>query len=199
MSFFAGTNGMDPSSKLPPFPSIFSGRVRIDACKAIMPRSGGKAFIAEVTVLTSNLDKLDPSNKDYVAVGSRRSWYQKIPLQDAQTAWGACIAFLHAALGLSTTKDSAQIEAEVKPFNETFLDAACNEDPSKCVTVKIGGEPTTLPVQFLAGEEVMLQTSLINTKKTNTVMVNGVATQVPGTFTLHTFSPAPPAAPAQAA
>ena len=68
--FFAGTDNLDASSKLPYLPPTFSGICRVDLCKGISVRKGGRAFIAELTVLTSNLDHLDPSDSKYVAIGS---------------------------------------------------------------------------------------------------------------------------------
>jgi hypothetical protein len=157
MSFFSGTNNLDPSSKLPFFPVDFNGLLRIDKCKGIEPRDGGKAFIVEFTVFESNLPE--------VSVGSRRSWYQKIPVKDVETAHGACIAFLYAALGLDSTKDKEKIEADIKPKQDEWLNKLVNEDPKKG------------PVNIAAGEFVRLQTFNKKKKKDGS------------DFTVHTFSP----------
>jgi hypothetical protein len=143
--FFSGTNGLDPSSKLPYFPANFSGEVQLDACKGITSRSGDRAFIAEVTVLTSNLAALAPEDESYVAVGSRRSWYQS--MKETGTGYPACIGFLYAAMGLDKNKDRAKIEAEVKPHQDRMLNAAVSDKNP------------------LAGARMHLDTSGITTKK----------------------------------
>ncbi len=143
-TFFSGTNGIDPSSKLPWFPPNFTGRVRVDACKGIVTRDHERAFIAEVTVLSSNLSDLAPSDPSYVAVGSRRTWYQG--LKETGTSYPACIGFLYAMLGLSTQRDQAKIDADIKPNQDKWLNSIISDSN---------------PMQ---GAEVNLQTSTILTK-----------------------------------
>lgn len=144
--FFSGANGLDPSNKLPWFPPNFNGRCRVDVCKKKFPRAGGRAFIAELTILTSNLSHLDPIHKDYVAVGARHSWYQSIGA-DASTGYAACIGFLYACIGLDKNQDRNKIEVEIKPHQEKWLDRAVSEENA------------------LQGAEILVQTSTIITKK----------------------------------
>lgn len=111
-------NGMDASSKLPFFPAGYIGTVRIAACKGITKRDGGRAFIAELEIVTSNLPET-------VRVGGKYSWYQD--LKEPGTAYPACIAFLYAALGLDPQRDKAKIDAEVKPRQDAWLNAAVSD------------------------------------------------------------------------
>jgi len=130
--YFKGSDGMEPSLKYPNFPINFIGRLRIDATKGVTTRTGDRAFIAELSVLSSNLP-------DTVRVGGKYSWYQS--LKEPGTAYPSCIAFLYAALGLDSVKHAAYIAKEIKPNQDTWLNKAANEN-------------------CLAGSEVHLQTSL---------------------------------------
>lgn len=136
--FSPKANEMDASSKLPFFPSGFIGDVKVAVCKGITKRDGGeRAFIAELEVLTSNLPA--------VQVGAKHSWYQG--LREPDTAYKACIGFLYACLGLDQTRDKAKIGAEIKPYQDKFLnDAVSDANP-------------------LGGRKLRLQTSTIKTKK----------------------------------
>ncbi len=136
---------MDSSNKLPWFPANFNGRVRVDVCKGISSERSGRAFIVETTVLTSNLSELAPSDPSYVAVGSRRSWYQG--LKETGTSYPACVGFLYAALGVSPQRDQAKIETEIKPNQDKWLNSIID------------------PKNPLNGAEVLLQTTTITTKK----------------------------------
>jgi hypothetical protein len=144
MAFFTNTDGMDSSNKLPWFPSNFNGRVRIDMCKGIASERSGRAFIVETTVLTSNLSELAPSDPSYVALGSRRSWYQG--LKETGTSYPACIGFLYAALGLAPQRDQAKIDKDIKPNQDKWLNSIISDQNP------------------LNGAEVMLQTTTIKTK-----------------------------------
>lgn len=130
-------NEFDGASKYPWFPVGFQGRIKVAACKGITTRKGDRAFIAEVDVLSSNLQE--------VQVGGRYSWYQK--LTEEGTAWPAVLSFLYACLGLDMGRDKAKIEAEIKPKQNLWLNQAINDDPKQ-------GK-----VQILAGQELLLQTS----------------------------------------
>jgi hypothetical protein len=117
--FFSGTNGMDASNKLPYFPAGFVGKVRVDACKGITERAGTRAFIAEVTVLESNLPN--------VFVNGKYSWFQRIRPGSEDTAYQACIGFLYACLGLDQNRDKAKIQTEIKPKQDQYLNNAVSE------------------------------------------------------------------------
>lgn len=145
--FFSGANNIDPSSSLPFFPPNFSGRVRINRCKGIMPLKGGQAFIAEVTVLTSNLPET-------VFVGAKHSWYQSIGGKFVDTAYASCVAFLYAALGLVPGRDQAAIN-DIRPQQDMHLNniVADNNPLEGCEVIlqtsskaKKNGEPFTLHV-----------------------------------------------------
>lgn len=135
MSFFNGANNVDPSSKLPFFPTDFIGRVKVDSCKGITQRDGTRAFIAEMTVLSSNLPN--------VYVNGRYSWFQS--LKEPGTAYPACIGFLYACLGLDPARDKAKIE-QVKPKQDDYLNQAVSDK------------------NILGGAEINLQTSTKMTK-----------------------------------
>jgi hypothetical protein len=151
--FFSGTNNMDPSNRLPFLPADFQGRIKIDATKGISGQKG-RAYIAEFTVLTSN--------RADIIVGGKYSWYQGINERQTATAWGSCIAFLYAALGLDGVRHRAGIDAKIKPNQDAILNSTSKEGNT-----------------VLVGREVMLQTS------------NKVTKEKKANFTLHTFSPTP--------
>jgi hypothetical protein len=159
------TNQLDANNKLPNFPVDFVGRCRIDACKGITTGKGDRAFIAELTVLTSN--------RPDVFVGGRYSWFQgNLQGQYADTAAQACIGFLLAAINPNPT----DLATDVKPRQAEYLNAAIDEKR-----------------QLLRGMEVNLQTS--EKKKKDGKMLSIEECRTKGLiFTLHTFSPAPPVA-----
>jgi hypothetical protein len=130
-NYFSGANGLDASSKLPFLPPGFIGRVRVDTTKGIATRKGDRAFVAELTVLTSNIP-------DRVFVDGKYSWYQS--LKEPGTAYPTCIAFLYAALGLDQQKHKEFITAKIKPAQDNYLNQAANAN-------------------ILAGAEMILQTA----------------------------------------
>lgn len=136
VSYFAGADGLDPSSKLPNFPPGFMGSVRIDQTKGITRRDGQRAFIAELTVMESNMPET-------IRIGGKYSWFQS--LKEPGTAYPACISFLYAALGLDSARHKTYIETHIKPAQDSWLNRAANEN-------------------VLAGSEVRLQTALKKTK-----------------------------------
>lgn len=142
--FFSGSNGLDPSSRLPYLPMNFNGRVRILACKGITKRgTSEKAFIAEMEVLTSNLAHLPPDDKSYVAVGSRRSWYQG--MKEPLTAYPSVISFLYACLGVVQGRDQAQIDKDIKPVQDKWLNRAVSDENPLAdaeVNVQTANKPT---------------------------------------------------------
>jgi len=143
MSFFQGANNIDPSSKLPFFPAGFNGEVQVDECKAFATRAGKRAFIVEFTVLSSNLTgEADVTKR--VGLGARHSWYQG--LDEPGTAFPACVAFLHAAMGLDASRDASKI-AEIKPHLEKYLNTAVSD------------------ARPLKGAKMRLQTAVKKTKK----------------------------------
>lgn len=166
--FNQSINTMDASNKLPFFPKDFLGRVRVDACKGITTRAGKQAYIAELTVLTSNLPT--------VHVGGRYSWFQS--LAEPMTAYPACIGFLYACLGVDQTRDKAKIDKEIKPKQNTWLDQSVNEDATKG------------PAQVLVGVEVVLQTTIKKVKEAKLMSLED-AERAGKVFTLHAFSPVP--------
>ena len=148
--FFSGSNGLDPSSRYPWLPMNFSGRVRVLACKGITKRgTSEKAFIAEFEVLTSNLAHLDPDDKSYVAVGSRRSWYQG--MKEPLTAYPLVISFLYAALGVMQGRDQKQIDTEIKPVQDKWLNRAVSDENPLAdaeVIVQTANKPTRAGKDF---------------------------------------------------
>lgn len=184
---FAGTDGMDGSSKLPWFPVDFQGTLQVDLCKSITPRGKPAAYIVEFTVVESN--------RPDVYVGGRYSWYQG--LGEPGTAYPACIAFLYSCLGLDSVRDKAKIESEIKRNQDAYLNASCCEVPNQPFTLKRADGSTVQAciAQHLRGARVRLQTSE-KAKKDFKNMPIAEARARGGVFTLHTFSPAP--APAAA-
>jgi hypothetical protein len=125
--FFSGSNGLNPSSRYPWLPMNFSGRVRILACKGITKRgTSEKAFIAEFEILTSNLAHLPPDDKSYVAVGSRRSWYQG--MKEPLTAYPSVISFLYACLKVMQGRDQVEIDTNIKPVQDKWLNRAVSDE-----------------------------------------------------------------------
>ena len=164
-AFFHGADNRDASSKLPFFPANFIGRLRIDACKGVTKRDGTKMFVAEFTVLTTNMP-------DKVYVGGRYSWCQS--MKEPDTALGACIAFLYAALGLDPNRDRAKIESDIKPRQNDWLNRAASDQ------------------NILKDGEVNLQTAYKITKKGAGKTLEE-AIKADAVFTLHNFSVAAPA------
>jgi hypothetical protein len=170
VGFFSGTNNLDASSKLPNFPAGFTGVVKVDLCKGITSRVGKRAFIAEVTVLESNLT--DSADKR-VSVGSRYSWYQD--LSEPGTSYPSCIGFLYACLGISKAANPDEV-AKVLPKQDEYLNKAVDEKTN-----------------LLGGSIIGLQTSLILTKQGKAkAALDPKFTPIKGdVFTLHTFTPGP--------
>ncbi len=128
VNYFSGSNGMDASAKLPFFPAGFLGRVAVDQTKGITQRDGSRAFIAELTVLESNM-------ADRVFVGGRYSWFQS--LKEPGTAYPACISFLYAALGLDAAKHKAAIDSQIKPNQDAWLNSCSNANPLKGAEIRL--------------------------------------------------------------
>lgn len=184
--FFNGTNGKDASNKLPYFPAGFLGRLNIDNVKGITNLEGQRAYIVEFTVETSNMP-------DKVFVGGRYSWYQALNPKQLDTAYGACIAFLYAALQYDPARDQAKINAEVKPRQDFLLNSSISDVPIPA-NPQLG--TPALPAQYLRNSKVLLQTSEKPTKAGKGMPIEQARATKGALFTLHTFSPGVAAAAA---
>lgn len=115
--FSSKVDNMDASNRYPWLPADFLGTVKIDACKGIPLFEGGRAFIVEMVILTSN--------RPDVHVGGKYSWMQKFNPKNEETANQACIGFLYAALQLTAAQTDAI--ARVKPKQSQYLNNACSD------------------------------------------------------------------------
>lgn len=159
--FFHGTDNMDPSSRYPWLPANFQGRVRIELTKGIQTQSKGPAYIAEMTIVSSN--------RPDIIVGGRYSWYQKVTPGQESTAFKSVIAFMLASLGLDGGRHRAFIDARIKPGQNALLN----------MTAKDGNT-------VLVGKEVLVQTSAKPLKGQERLLP-----EQQKTYTLHSWSPTP--------
>lgn len=118
--FSTQIDNKDASSKLPNFPPKFAGNLVTNRCKGIVTGKGERAFIVEFTVESSNMPEV-------VIPGTRYSWYQGIKPQQEDTAYGAILQYLYAAMGLDQARDKATIDTQVKPNQSRILNNAISE------------------------------------------------------------------------
>lgn len=188
-------NQLDASNKLPFFPADFVGRVRVDLCKLITTGKGVRAFIAEVTVLTSN--------RPDVYVGGRYSWFQKnLDGQYADTAYQSIIGLIHACFGLDQARDKAKIDGSMKMNNAAYMNAAINDKPETVFVLQLRQPDGTYKpvkktgpemVNILGGSEVLLQTGEKKMKEGKHLSIEECRAKSL-IHTVHSFSPVPPEA-----
>lgn len=101
--------------------------------------------------------------------GSKRVWYQKIGVTDEarKTARRSMLDFVIAALGKDRDADREEIDAKIRPVAESLLTKVCRKENRL----------------MLAGKEVYCE-----------VTEKPLKSNPAAKFSLHTFSPAKPAA-----
>lgn len=136
MSIFAGLANAKISETGSYLPPGFRGKLRIDKCQIVHPRSGIPAFVVDLTVITSNLPDVKP--------GEVRNWYQK----SGDSFDAAVLGFLAAALGFNAKLPDQKL------IIETQLAAAAPQYAEAAVG----------PTQFLANKEISVETMKRDTK-----------------------------------
>ncbi len=123
----------ESGSYLPP---NFRGKIQIDKCQIVHPRSGPPAFVVDFTILESNLND--------VKVGETRNWYQKH--NDSFDA--AVLEFMAGVFGfnLNDPIQKAKMDAELKPNAPQYAEAAVG------------------PQQILKGRHVRVETRMKETR-----------------------------------
>ncbi len=111
-------------------PHNFRGKVRIDKCQIVHPRSGPPAFVVDFTILESNLNDVKPNEV--------RNWYQK----SGDSFDSAILGFMAAVFGynLSVPAIKEQMERDLQPRATQYAEAAVG------------------PQQILAGKLVSVET-----------------------------------------